>query len=93
MSVYGELVFPALALFSASLVLTAISLWIAGRLAPWFLQEAAEPPSVRSYFLDPMADVDMTRVRIVTMLIATAIMLFALLIIAIAVRFGGVALI
>jgi hypothetical protein len=93
MSAFGELVFPAFALFSASLVLTVISLWIAGRLAPWFLQEKTEPPSVRSYFLDPMADVDITRVRMVTMLIATAIMLFALLIIAIAVRFGGVPLI
>jgi hypothetical protein len=93
MNVYAGLVFPALALFSASLVLTAVSLWLAGRVAPWFLKEAIEPPTVRSYFLDPMADVDMTRVRVVTMLIATAIMLFALLIIAIAVRFGGVALI
>jgi hypothetical protein len=93
MNAYSELVFPALALFSASLVLTVISLWIAGRLAPWFLQEAADPPTVRSYFLDPMADVDMTKVRVVTMMIATAIMLFALLIITIAVRFGGVALI
>jgi hypothetical protein len=93
MNVYAGLVFPALALFSSSLVLTAISLWVAGRMAPWFLKEAIEPPTVRSYFLEPMADVDMTRVRVVTMLIATAIMLFALLIIAIAVRFGGVALI
>lgn len=93
MSAVGELVFPAFALFSASLVWTAISLWIAGRLAPWFLHETAEPPSVRSYFLDPMADVDMTRARIVTMLIATAITLFALLVIAVTVRFGGVALV
>jgi hypothetical protein len=93
MTAVGELVFPAFALFSASLVLTAISLWIGGRLAPWFLQEAVEPPSVRSYFLDPMADVDLSKARIVTMLIATAIMLFALLMIAIAVRFGGVPLI
>ena len=92
MNAVGELVFPAFGLFSASVVLTVISLWIAGRLTPWFLQEAIEPPSVRSYFLDPMADMDMTKVRIVTMLIATAIMLFTLLVIAIAVRFGGVAL-
>ena len=93
MSAVGELVFPALALFSASLVLTVVSLWIAGRLAPWFLQEAVEPASVRSYFLDPIADMDMTKVRLVTMLIATAIMLFALLVIAVAVRFSSVALI
>jgi hypothetical protein len=93
MNAVGELVFPAFGLFLASLVLTAISLWVGGRLAPWFLKEAVEPPSVRSYFLDPMADIDLTRVRLVTMLIATAIMLFALLLIAIAVRFGGVPLV
>lgn len=93
MSAVDELVFPALALFSASLVLTVIALWIAGRLAPWFLKETVEPPTVRSYFLDPMADMDITRARLVTMLIAAAIILFALLVIAAAVRFGGVALI
>jgi hypothetical protein len=93
MNAVGELVFPAFGLFLGSLVLTAISLWIGGRLAPWFLKEAADPPTVRSYFLDPMADVDLSRARIVTMLIATAIMLFALLVIAVAVRFGGVPLV
>ena len=92
MNAFGELMFPAFGLFLASLVLTAISLWIAGRLAPWFLKEAAEPPTVRSYFLDPMADVDLSKARLVTLLIATAIILFALLMIAIAVRFGGVPL-
>ncbi len=93
MSAIGELLVPGTALFAASLVLTAMSLWVGGRLAPWFLGEAADPPSVRSYFLDPMADADMTKARIVTMLIAFGMMLFALLIIAIAVKFGGVALI
>jgi hypothetical protein len=92
MNAFGELVFPAFAFFAASLVLTAISLWIGGRLAPWFLKEAVEPPSVRSYFLDPMADIDVNRARMVTLGIATAIMLFVLLVIAVAVRFGGVAL-
>jgi hypothetical protein len=92
MSAVGELLVPGLALFSVSVLLTAASLWIAGRLAPWFLQEAVERPTVRSYFLDPMAEAGMTRARVVTMLIATGIMLFALLIIAIAVKFGGVAL-
>lgn len=93
MNAFGGLVFPALALFLASLVLTAVSLWIGGRLAPWFLRESVEPPSVRSYFLDPMADIDVNRARMVTLGIATAIMLFVLLVIAVAVRFGGVALV
>jgi hypothetical protein len=93
MNAFGELVFPAFALFMASLVLTAVSLWVGGRLAPWFLKEAVEPPSVRSYFLDPMADVDLDKARMVTLGIATAIMLFALLVIAVAVRFGGVPLV
>lgn len=93
MNAFDEVLFPAAALFSASLVLTLISLWIASRLAPWFLKEAVEPPSVSSYFLDPMADMGLNRARLVTMLIATAIMLFVLLMIAIAVRIGGVPLI
>ncbi len=93
MSGVGDLVFPALALFSASLVLTVTALWIAGRLAPWFLKETVEPPTVRSYFLDPMAEIGISKARLVTMLIAAAIILFALLAIAAAVRFGGVALV
>lgn len=93
MNAFGELAFPAFALFLASLVLTAISLWIGGRLAPWFLNEAVEPPSVRSYFLEPMADIDLDKARMVTLGIATAIVLFALLVVAIAVRFGGVPLV
>jgi hypothetical protein len=92
MGAVGELLAPGLALFSLSILLTAVSLWIASRLAPWFLEEAVERPTVRSYFLDPLAEMDMTRVRIVTMLIATGIMLCALLIIAIAVKFGGMPL-
>ncbi len=93
MGAVSELLVPGLALFSVSLLLTAVSLWIAGRLAPWFLEEATERPTVRSYFLDPMAEAGMTRARVVTLLIASAIMLFALLIIAVAVKFGGVALV
>jgi hypothetical protein len=83
---------PGIAIFMASLLLTIVSLWIGARLAPWFLKEPSEPPpTVRSYFLEPAAELNMTRVRITTMLIASAILLFALLIIAIAVKFGGVA--
>jgi hypothetical protein len=91
MNAYGELVFPALALFSASLVLTAISIWVAGRVAPWFLREAFEPPTVRSFFLDPWADADQSRERIVTSAIALAIVLLVLLSVAVAARFMGIA--
>ena len=86
------MVFPAIMLFSASLVLTGVSLWLGGKMAPWFLKEGFEPPTVRSYFLDLNADTEMTRGRVVTALIALAIMLSALLVMAIAVKFGGIAL-
>ncbi|MDP3492212.1 MAG: hypothetical protein Q8R82_03795 [Hyphomonadaceae bacterium] len=86
------LVFPAIALFSASLVLTGLSLWVGGKLAPWFLKESFEPPSVRSYFLDMSADTEMTRGRVVTAGIALAVMLASLLVMVVAVKFGGIAL-
>lgn len=86
------MVFPAIMLFSASLILTGASLWLGGKMAPWFLKEGFEPPTVRSYFLDLNADTDMTRGRVVTALIALAIMLAALLVMAVAVKFGGIAL-
>ena len=89
MNAVGELVFPGVALFVASLVLTAFSLWAGGRLTPWFLQESVEPPTVRSYFLDPMSDTDMSRPRVVTMLLACAIMLAVLLAMAISLRFAA----
>lgn len=82
---------PGIAIFLASLGLTVASLWIGARLAPWFLKEPSEPPpTVRSYFLEPSAEMNMTKVRITTVLIASAILLFALLVIAIAVKLGGV---
>lgn len=83
------MVFPAIVLFPLSLVLTLFSLWIAGKLAPWFLRESFDPPTMRSYFLDPAADMDLTKARVVTALIAMAIMLSFLLVMAIAVKFGG----
>ncbi len=87
------IVFPAIVLFSVSFVLTGISLWVGGKLAPWFLDESFEPPTVRSYFMDLSADMAISRGRVVTALIALAIMLAALLVIAAAVKFGGIALI
>ncbi len=86
------MVFPAVVLFSMSLVLTAFSLWMAGKLAPWFLQESFDPPTMRSYFLDPAADMDLTKARVVTVLIAMAIMMSFLLVMAVAVKFGGMPL-
>ena len=87
------IVFPAIVLFSVSLVLTGISLWVGGKLARWFLDESFEPPTVRSYFMDVSADMDISRGRVVTALIALAIMLAALLVIATTVKFGGIALV
>ena len=71
----GELadVFPAVTMLLASVIATAFSLWIGTRTAPWFLNERCEPPTVRSYFLDPTADIEMTRVRVVAALVAAAI--------------------
>lgn len=86
------IVFPSIVLFGSSLVLTGISLWLGGKLAPWFLKESFEPPTVRSYFLDFSAETDMSRGRVVTFLIASAIMLAMLVAMAVMVKFGGVAL-
>ncbi len=87
------MVFLAILLFSVSLVLTAFSLWAAGKLAPWFLQENFDPPTMRSYFLEPAADMELTRARIVTVLIAMSIMLAGLLVIALAIKFGAAPLV
>lgn len=86
-------VFPSILLFSLSFGLTAASLWLAGKMAPWFLRESFEPPTMRSYFFDPAADMDLTRGRVVTILIAMAIMLTVLLVMAVCVKVGGVPLI
>lgn len=86
-------VFPATLMFLVSLLATMGSLWVGARMAPWFLKERFDPPTVRSYFLDPAADVDLTRVRLVTALIAAAILLSLLLALALAVRVGGLALV
>ena len=85
-------VFPAVTMFLVSLMATAFSLYLGTRMAPWFLNERSEPPTVRSYFLDPAADTEMTRVRVVSALIAAAILLSMLLVMALAVKVGGVSL-
>ncbi len=85
------MVFPAIVLFSASMMLTGVSLWLGGKMAPWFMGEGFEAPTVRSYFTDLSADMDLTKGRVVTAMIALAIMLAALLTMAVAVKFGGIA--
>jgi len=91
----GELaiVFPAVAMFFASVAATAFSLWIGTRTAQWFLNERCERPTVRSYFFNPAADIEMTRVRVVAVLVAAAILMTMLLAMALAVKVGGVALV
>jgi hypothetical protein len=86
------IVFQAAKMFSASLVATAFSLWIGTRAAPWFLKERCEPPTVRSDFLEPAADLALTRVRVVAALVAAAILMTMLLGVALAVKVGGSAL-
>jgi hypothetical protein len=82
-------VFPVVGLFAWAVGLTACALWMAGRIAPWFLNVQADPPSLKSYFLDPMADTEFNKVRAVTALVAVAIMLAVLLSLAIAARLMG----
>jgi hypothetical protein len=81
--------FPAIALFVWALALTACSLWMAGRIAPWFLKAEFEPPTLRSFFLEPLADTQMTQARTITAVVAFAILLAAMLSIAVAARVLG----
>jgi hypothetical protein len=85
----GE-VLPAMVMFGLSLTMTAIALWVGGRMAPWFLKERFEPPTVRSYFMQPSAESDLNAARVVTVLAAMAVLLAMLLGLAVAVKFGGV---
>lgn len=89
MNVIAEQVFPALGLFVWAVALTACSLWMAGRIAPWFVKAEFEPPTLRSFFLDPMADTDFNKARAVTALVAVAILLAAMLTIVVAARSMG----
>ena len=85
-------VFPALALFLVSTALTIACIWAATRLTPWFLGERCSPPTVRSFFLDPHADVLMSRERMAILGLAIALLLAVLLALTCAIRFGGVTL-
>lgn len=65
----------ALSLFVPSLALTAGSLWLAARLAPWFLKERFRPLPVRSFFFDFNAEAELDRARMMTLALAGAIIL------------------
>lgn len=82
-------VVAVMAMFLLSVLMTAASLWIGGRMAPWFLKGRFDPPTVRSYFLSPASEMNFTRERMVTALAALAVLLAMLLALAVAVRFGG----
>ncbi len=81
--------FQSALLLVGTFALVTGSLWLAGRLAPWFLKQDYAPPPVLSWFTDFEADLAIDRPRIVVGLIAFAITLFAMLSIAIVVRLAG----
>ncbi len=93
MAVGFEGMVPLMAMIVVSLLMTAGSLWVGGRLAPWFLKERFDPPTVRSYFMQPDAEMSFTRERMVTALAASAVLLAMLLVMALAVKFGGLSLV
>ncbi len=71
------------------LALTAGALWLAARMAPWFLKQRFEPPTVRSLFFDFVAEAELTQVRMTTMMLAAAIVLAVLTPLVCVIRFGG----
>jgi hypothetical protein len=82
-------VLPTFGLLTLSIVLTAASLWIGGRLTPWFLQETVKAPTLRSFFFSLEADRNFDRVRLTTGALGLAVMLALLLALAIAARVMG----
>ena len=82
-------VLPTMGLLGLSIVLTAISLWTGGRLAPWFLQETVEAPTLKSLFFSMDADAEFDRVRMTVCGLGFAVMLAILLAIAIGARMMG----
>ena len=81
----------ALALFIPSLALTAGSLWLAARLAPWFLKERFRPLAVRSFFLDFNAEAELDPARMTTLVLAATIIFAVLVSVVSVIRFGGFA--
>ena len=80
-----------LMLLLPSLALTAGALWLATRVAPWFLNQRTEPPTARSFFLDFGAEAELTQARITTLMLAAAIILAVLTPVVCVIRFGGFA--
>ena len=81
-----------LMLFIPSLALTAGALWLAARMTPWLLQQRFEPPTVRSFLFDFVAEAELTQARMTTMMLAAAIVLAVLTPVVCVIRFGGFAL-
>jgi len=81
--------FQSVVLLVGTFGLVTVSLWLAGRMAPWFLRQSYEAPPVVSWFTDFEADLTVDRPRMVVGLIAFAITLFAMLTLAIVVRLTG----
>jgi hypothetical protein len=73
----------------AAIAMTSVSLWAGGRLAPWFLSEAVEAPSVRTLLLSIEDGAGFFRVRVTACMLAAAMMMAALLTILIAARLFG----
>ena len=78
-----------LMLLIPSLALTAGALWLAARLAPWFLKERFRPLAVRSFFLDMQAEAELDRTRMMTLVLAAAIILAVLVPVLGFIRFSG----
>lgn len=81
--------FQSVLLLAGTFALVTASLWLAGRLAPWFLRQDYDAPPLFSWFTDFEADLAADRPRMVVGLIAFAITLFAMLTLAIVVRLTG----
>jgi hypothetical protein len=82
-------ILPTLGLLTLSILLTAASLWVGGRLTPWFLRESIETPTLRSFFFSFDADTNLDRVRLTTGALGFAVMLAVLLALAVGARLVG----
>lgn len=91
MNVIAENWFLSILILFGTFGLVSASLWIGGRLAPWFLQAPYAAPPVLSYFTDFDSDLSFDRARMTVGAIALAVTLFAILSIGIVARLLGLA--
>ncbi len=84
----AQLITPIGALLAA-IAMTTASLWAGARLAPRFLSEAVEAPSLRALLLSIEDGAGFLRVRVTVCMLAAAVMMAALLTILIAARLLG----